>query len=229
VTGTWIEFGLAFLVFMVAHRIPTAPPVKARLVAAVGARGFTIGYSLLSTLLLIWLIVAANTAPVVTLWDQAPWQRWLVNLAMPVALALAVFGIGVPNPLSFGGRKAGFDPQHPGIAGAVRHPLLWALAIWSGAHLLANGDLAHVLLFGSFTAFSLFGMWMIDRRNRRALGSPAWTALAQNTSSLPLSALVSGRWHPQSGPKLWRVGLVLLVWAALFYLHAPVIGVMPNP
>ena len=228
-TGTWTEFLLAFVVLMAAHRIPTAPRMKARLQARLGARGFTIAYSVLSTLLLAWLIVAAGNAPFVPLWDQAEWQRWLVNLAMPVALALAVYGIGVPNPLSFGGYKAGFDPERPGIAGVLRHPLLWALALWSGAHLLANGDLAHVLLFGSFAGFAIFGMIAIDKRNQRVMGQEIWTGLARNTSTLPLSALISGRWHPKSGPSLWRAVLVVVVWAALFYLHAPVIGVLPNP
>lgn len=228
-TGTWAEFFGAFIIFMASHRIPTAPATKARLQARLGARGFTIAYSTLSTLLLAWLIVAAGNAPFVPLWDQAGWQRWLVNLAMPVALALAVYGVGVPNPLSFGGFKAGFDPDRPGIAGVLRHPLLWALALWSGAHLLANGDLAHVLLFGSFTAFAVFGMVAIDRRNQRVMGPDGWQNAARNTSVYPFAALIEGRWHPRGIPSLWRAGLVIVVWAGLFHLHAPVIGVLPNP
>ena len=93
--GAWVEFFVAFAVFMAAHRIPTAPQTKVLLQARLGARGFTIAYSLLSTVLLAWLIVAAGRAPVVVLWDQAVWHRWLVNLVMPVALGLAVFGIAV--------------------------------------------------------------------------------------------------------------------------------------
>ncbi|WP_050525907.1 NnrU family protein [Pseudorhodobacter aquimaris] len=228
-TGTWAEFFVAFAVFMAAHRIPTAPRSKAVLQARLGARGFTLAYSLLSTVLLIWLIVAAGRAPVVVLWDQALWQRWLVNLAMPVALGLAVFGIAAPNPLSFGGKSTGFDPDRPGIAGVLRHPLLWALALWSTAHLVVNGTLAHVLLFGSFAAFSVFGMVAIDRRNQRVMGRQRWDALAKNTSVWPFEALLAGRWHPQTGPSLWRLGAAVVIWAAVFHLHAPVIGVMPNP
>ncbi|QCO57665.1 NnrU family protein (plasmid) [Pseudorhodobacter turbinis] len=227
--GAWVEFFVAFAVFMAAHRIPTAPQTKVLLQARLGARGFTIAYSLLSTVLLAWLIVAAGRAPVVVLWDQAVWHRWLVNLVMPVALGLAVFGISAPNPLSFGGKKTGFDPDRPGIAGVLRHPLLWALALWSTAHLLANGTLAHVILFGSFAGFSVFGMIAIDRRNQRVMGAQRWAAWAQNTSRWPCEALLRGRWHPQSGPSLWRLGLAVVVWAAVFHLHAPIIGVMPNP
>lgn len=229
VTGTWTEFAVAFAVFLLAHRVPLVPSRKARLQGLLGARGFTIAYSLVSTLLLAWVIWAAGNAPYVPLWDQAVWQRWAVNLVMPLALALAVYGIGVPNPLSFGGRKTGFDPDHPGIAGLVRHPLLLALALWSGAHLLANGDVAHVLLFGSFAVFSVVGMVAIDRRHQRLMGGQTWQGLARNTSAWPFLALLKGQWRPQSGPSLWRAGLVLVVWAGLFTLHMPVIGVMPNP
>jgi uncharacterized membrane protein len=228
-TGTWIEFLAAFAIFMASHRIPTIPGVKAGLQARIGARGFTLAYSAVSTLLLVWLIVAAGSAPYIPLWDQAEWQRWLVNLAMPVALVLAVYGTGVPNPLSFGGMKAGFDPEAPGIAGLVRHPLLMALALWSGTHMVVNGDLAHVLLFGSFAAFSVFGMVLIDRRNQRAMGQGAWQSLARNTSAWPFVALLSGRWHPRAAPSLWRGAVVIGVWASLFWLHLPVIGVLPNP
>ncbi|WP_323006995.1 NnrU family protein [Pseudorhodobacter sp.] len=228
-TGTWGELFLAFAVFLVSHRIPTLPRVRQRLEARLGSIGFTVAYSLLSVVLLAWLILAAGNAPFVPLWDQALWQRWLANLVMPVALALAVFGLGAPNPLSFGGRAAGFDPEHPGIAGVMRHPLLWALALWSAVHLVVNGDLAHVLLFGSFTGFSVLGMWAIDRRKQRVMGAEVWAGLARSTSTWPFAALVQGRWRPVAGPGLWRSLVWVVIWLGVVLLHAPVIGVAPLP
>lgn len=228
-TGTWGELALAFAVFLLSHRIPTQPGVKAALTARFGVRGFTLAYSVLSVVLLAWLIVAAGRAPFVPLWDQAEWQRWVVNLVMPAALLLVVFGINAPNPLSFGGRREGFNPAHPGVAGVARHPLLWALALWSGAHMVVNGDLAHVLLFGSFAAFALLGLRLIDRRCQRQMGQAAWQALARNTSAWPLAALLSGRWRPIAAPSLLRLALGLGLWAALFHLHGPVIGALPTP
>jgi uncharacterized membrane protein len=228
-TGSWGEFIAAFMLFLLSHRIPTQPGVKAALTARIGAHGFTLAYSLVSLALLVWLIVAAGRAPFVPLWDQAIWQRWAVNLVMPVAVLLAVFGIGAPNPLSFGGQQAGFDPAHPGIAGVVRHPLLWALALWSGAHLLVNGDLAHVLLFGSFAGFALLGQPLIDRRNQRLMGAEVWQTLTRNTSDWPFAALLGGRWRPVAAPSLARLAASIAIWALLFSLHAPVIGVLPNP
>ncbi|MDN5787041.1 NnrU family protein [Pseudorhodobacter sp.] len=228
-TGTWTEFFLAFMVFLASHMIPSRPKLRAALQARLGPRGFILAYSVLSTLLLVWLIVAAGNVPFEVVWDQMPWQRWVVNLAMPFAVALAVFGIGAPNPLSFGGRKTGFDPAHPGIAGVTRHPLLWALALWSGVHTLVNGDLAHVVLFGSFTAFALLGMVAIDRRNQRQMGAEKWQELAQHTRVLPLAALVSGRWHPIHSPNPLRLVGTLLIWAGVLMAHLPVIGVSPLP
>ncbi|MDR5653223.1 NnrU family protein [Ruixingdingia sedimenti] len=223
----WGEFVLAYAAFLLSHVIPTRPAIRDPAAAVLGQRGFTLAYSLLSVVLLTWLIVAAGRAPYVGLWDHAVWQRWAVNLAMPVALALVVFGLGAPNPLSFGGRAAGFDPDRPGIAGVARHPLLWALLLWASAHMIANGDLAHVLLFGGFALFSAMGMRMIDRRKRRRM--PDWAQLAARTSAFPFAALMTGRWRPRGGPSVWRLAVWLAVWLALLWLHLPVIGADPLP
>lgn len=225
----WVEFALALGLFLVSHRIPALTGIKAPLTAALGSRGYTAAFSLISTALLVWVIVAANRAPVVALWDHALWHRWAVNIAMPLALALIVFGTAAPNPFAFEGRATGFDPAHPGIAGLTRQPLLWGLALWSGAHLLANGDLAHALLFGSFAAFSLAGSGLVERRRARAIGQAEWQRLSAHTSLVPFGALAFRRWRPRAMPSLWRAGLWLLVWAGLWLLHAPVIGVTPAP
>lgn len=224
----WIEFALAMGLFMGSHRIPAALGVKNTLVARLGARGYALGFSLLSLGLLGWVIAAAGRAPFVPVWDQAEWHRLAVNLAMPAAIALAAFGIAAPNPFAFEGRATGFDPQRPGIAGITRQPLLWSLALWSGAHLLANGDLAHILLFGPFLAFSLIGMPMAERRRHRLIGQDRWQALTARTGLFPLAALVQGRWRPQGLPSLPRLAIAGLGWAAVWHLHSPVIGVWPG-
>jgi len=225
----WGEFLLAGALFMAAHLVPANPRLKAVLIARLGRRGWIWAFSLLSTALLAWLIFAAGRAPWVVLWMQQDWMRWLANLGMPVAIVLAAFGIGAPNPFAFEGRAEGFDPDHPGIAGVVRQPLLWALVLWSGVHLLVNGDLAHVILFGAFLIFSVTGMRAMERRRRKAWGAAEFTRLAARTSALPFQALLTGRWRPAQAPSLVRLALGLLAWVALWHLHAPVIGVTPLP
>jgi uncharacterized membrane protein len=165
----------------------------------------------------------------VPLWDQQVWHRWAVNLAMPVVGLLAAYGVGAANPFAFEGRTTGFDPDRPGIAGLTRQPLLWALALWAAAHLLANGDLAHVLLFVPMLAFSLVGMRIVEGRRRAALGTAEWQRLTARTALLPFAALVAGRWRPQGMPSPYRLVIWAAGWAALWHLHAPLIGVWPGP
>lgn len=228
--GGWGELILAFAAFLASHAVPVQRPIKRRLEAALGRRGYLAGYIALSVAMLTWMIVAASRAPFVPLLPWAAWQAWVPNLAMPVVCLLIVFGVGVPNPLSFGGaRNDRFDPHRPGIAGLTRHPLLWALALWSAAHTLANPDLAHLLLFGGFAGFAVLGTRVIDRRNQRQMGRAEWQRLAARTSNLPFAALAAGRWRPRRGPDRARVLIALALWAALFWGHAPVIGISPLP
>lgn len=48
---------------------------------------------------------------------------------------------------------------------------LWALSLWALAHVVPNGDLAHVILFGNFAAFALLGQRLVDRRRQRDMGN----------------------------------------------------------
>jgi uncharacterized membrane protein len=227
--GGWGGFAAAFAVFLLSHAVPARPAVRRRLTRVLGERGYLLAYSAVSLAVLAWLIVEAGRAPFVLLWPYAAWQAWLVNLAMPLVCLLIAASAGAPNPLSFGGTARGFDPARPGIAGVARHPLLLALALWAGAHALANGTLAHALLFGSFAGFALLGMRIIDRRRRRQMGTAEWERLAARTSLWPLGALFDGRWRPAARPGPGRIAAGLLLWLALLWLHASVIGVSPLP
>ncbi|WBU60131.1 NnrU family protein [Paracoccus albus] len=223
----WTEVSIAFAAFLAAHIIPMRPGLKARLVAILGRTGYLIGFSLLSLGLLYWLLRAAGRAPYVEIWPQQLWQRWLVNFAMPFAIALTVFAVGARNPFAFGGRSEGFDPERPGIVGFTRHPLMWAFALWAGAHLLVNGDLAHVMLFAPLLLFALSGVFAAEARARRVL--PDFQRLAAHSSLWPGAALLTGRWRPRGLPSLPRLFITLLVWAALIHLHPLLIGPSPLP
>lgn len=224
----WIELVLAMALFLASHRIPAALGVKRHLIGVLGPRGYGILFSLLSILLLWWLISAAGRAPFIGLWDQQIWHRCAVNILMPFAIALAVCGIAAPNPFAFEGRRTGFDPARPGIAGITRQPLLWSLALWSGVHLLPNGDLAHVLLFGPFLIMALVGMPMVERRRRHEIGQAEWQRLAARTGLIPFAALLQGRWRPQGLPSWPRLVLFAILWPAVWHLHEPIIGVWPG-
>lgn len=230
----WLEFMSAGVLFLITHRVPTIPFIRAQLIDGLGERGFMIIYSSLSLVIMIWWIVAAGRAPYVELWEVASWQYWAPNIIMPFVCIIIAFSIAAPNPLSIGGSQPDtFDPDHPGFAGIMRHGLLWALALWSGSHIIPNGNLAHVLLFGSFFVFSLYGMRMIDRRQQRKLGMQKWLALSYATSLWPFQSLINRCWQPSpSGmrtPVLLRLSVAVALYAALLALHASLIGVSPLP
>ena len=219
----WTEFALAFAAFFASHALPVRPPLRPRLEARLGARGFTFVYSALSLLMLAWLIGAAGRAPFVPLWGPATWHVPVVLTVMLVVCLILGLSIARPNPFSFGGgRNDRFDPGRPGIVRLSRHPLLTALALWAGAHILPNGDLAHVILFGTFAAFALGGGHLIDRRKRQVMGATS-DLLRARTGATPLS-----RAFPVS-QTLLRLGLGVAIYASLILLHPILFGVHPLP
>ncbi|MEX0365882.1 MAG: NnrU family protein [Ruegeria sp.] len=220
--GGWAEFLLALSVFLLSHVIPVRPPVRPWLIDRLGKRAYFTAYSLLSLAILGWLIVAAARAPYVEVIPPLPALRWVPLLVMPVVCLLAVAGMAIRNPFSFGGLgRAPFDPEHPGILRLSRHPILLALLLWALAHLLANGSLAHVILFGLFAGFAGLGMILIDRRKMREMGTD-WGRLAKNTARLSLRL-------PKPLPRLWVWLVAFVVFEAVIHLHAPVIGLSPWP
>ncbi|TKW66660.1 MAG: NnrU family protein [Paracoccus denitrificans] len=223
----WAELLAAFAAFLAAHILPMRPGLKAGLIRWLGRPGYLAAFSLLSLGLLYWLLMAAGRAPYVELWQHARWQRWLVNIAMPLAVLLTVFAAGAPNPFGFGGTTTGFNPDRPGIVGVTRQPLMWAFALWAAAHLLANGDLAHLIVFGSLLIFALSGVFAAEARARRVL--PDFERLAFRTALWPGAALLNGRWRPAGPPSILRLGTGLLVWLALLHLHPVLIGASPLP
>ena len=226
----WAEFGGVMLLFLGSHAIAALPWLRNAAIEKFGAVPYRTLYSLLSLALLIWLIRAAARAPYIPLWEVADWQFLVPNLAMPAVCLLIAFGIAAPNPFSLGGRKAGFSFESPGIAGLSRHPLLWGLAIWALAHIVPNGDVAHVILFGLFAAYAIAGTIIFDRRRQREMGLATWKRLAEHTSNLPGAALCAGRWKPQwSALNPIRLGGGVLLYVSLLALHQQVIGVSPWP
>ncbi len=184
----WIEFTAVFAGFFILHSVPVRPPVRPWLVARLGHAGFGISYSALSLAMLAALFIAADRAPFVPIWPEPPGAHWLVLAAMLAASLILAFGLVRPNPLSFGGmRNDAFDPHHPGLLRWVRHPVLAAFFLWSAAHLIVNGDLAHVVMFGSFAGFAFVGMRIIDRRRQREMGGVAWQRTVEQMHAAPVS------------------------------------------
>jgi uncharacterized membrane protein len=227
----WGEMSAALAAFFASHILPARPAVRRLLHARLGAGAYAALYSLVSVALLGWLIVAARKAPHVQLWDFEPWQLWAPNLVMPIVCLLVAFGLAAPNPFSIAGSGgARFDPARPGVAAATRHPLLLAITLWALAHMIPNGDLAHVILFGLFAFFGVAGMAALDARARREWGEAVWAERAAKTSLVPFSAVAAGRLRlGEFRPSPWRAGAALSLYLTLLAAHPLVIGVSPLP
>jgi uncharacterized membrane protein len=109
----------------------------------------------------------------------------------------------------------------------TRHPFLWAMALWATGHLVVNGDLPSLVLFGGILALSLIGMRAIDRKSRRR-DPVGFAAFEARTSVVPFAAIAQGRNHLVWSEIGWaRLAIAALLYAALLGLHPLVIGASP--
>jgi uncharacterized membrane protein len=138
---------LGVAVFIGAHLVPSVPSLRNRLRERFGANPYRGLFSLVSLAGFVLIVVGMGRAPSVPLWESPAWAHRVAVWTMPIALTLLV---------------AAFMPTN--LKRFTRHPMLWGVTIWAAVHLLSNGDLASLILFGSFGAFSLFDMWSANRR-----------------------------------------------------------------
>ena len=208
---------IAISAFLASHLIPAVPAVRSRLIGLLGWRGYLIAYSGLSLAVLTWVALAYRGAPYVEVWPYDPGLRWVPVLVMAPASMLLVIGLARPNPLSVSLWKEGAEPLTAiGAFGILRHPVLWAFALWAGGHAVPNGDLASLTLFGLMALLSVGGMHGLDAKRRRVLGADRWRRLARRRFRVGQAEIVGG---------VIGLGLYGLVAA----LHEPVIGVSPWP
>lgn len=226
----WLPLAAVLSAFVLSHLVPALPPVRARLIRLLGRRAYFMAYGGISLLLLLGLIHAAATAPYVELWPASDRLLAIPRLAMPVAVVLAITGLMAPNPLSMSLSRAPFDAARPGIVAIVRHPVLWALLIWSLAHVAANGDVSHVVLFGTFAAMSILSMMSTDRRRQARLGRQEWQRLSVRAPQLPLLPSLRAGWRPAfSGRIVLHCLLGLALYALLALTHVWFAGVPAYP
>jgi uncharacterized membrane protein len=205
----FLPLAVAVVVFLVSHSLTNRPALRRAAEARVGRVGFVVLYSLLSLALLAWMIAEVVAAPVVPLWEQAPWMRWVTLAAMLPASVLAVAGLSTPNPFSIGPGAAGYDAARPGIIGLTRHPVLWAMALWAAAHLLSNGDVAGLMVFLPLLVLAVVGIPLLDGRARRRLVPELWAPCGP--------AKIGGL----------RVAAGVIVYLLMLLLHPLVIGRNP--
>ncbi len=215
-SGTLVEIALAGFYFLAIHFGIAGTRLRDTIVGRIGEKPYMGLFSLLSLAGLIWLIWAFRETPAQTLWHVSG-LHWLPILIMPLALILAVAGNSTPTPND---RQIadGADPT-PGIFKISRHPFLMGAALWAAAHMVASGNAASLLFFGVFLVLGLFGPPSIDAKSRRR-NPERFERLAADTSILPLAAILGGRARVSLGQiGWWRIGLALVIYAALYWGH----------
>jgi uncharacterized membrane protein len=222
-----ISLAIAGAVFIASHILLSSTRLRGSLNEQLGERGFLAVYSLVAVVTFAWFVVAYAVAPRIVLWPATRWTALVPVVLMPLAAILLVAGYTTPNPTAVGmERWARTDDPAPGILCITRHPVLWALGLWAGAHLVAAGTLAGVLFFAPVAMLALGGTVLVDRKKRLALGSN-WFRLAQVTSNLPFLALLARRtkfrWG-QIGPL--RIVAGLLLYIVLYRAH-PILAQVP--
>jgi uncharacterized membrane protein len=217
---------LACSAFLATHFVSNTP-VRSGLVRAAGEKGYLALYSAAAFATLAWMIFAYYRAPYVGLW-YVPALRYAPLLIMPFALFLMVCGLLARNPTMVGQeRLLEADEMARGILRVTRHPLMWGVALWAAAHVLARGDAAAVVFFGAFLALALAGTVLSDHRKARSLGE-RWRRFATVTSHVPFAAIAAGRNTFQAGEIGWaRPGLAIALYVALLLLHRLIFGVQP--
>jgi uncharacterized membrane protein len=186
---------IGLVVFFAIHLVPSNVAMRDGLIARFGLTGYKAIFGLLSLIGFALIVIGfaklqMHPGKNPQLWVPPLWTRHLaVGLMLPAIIALV----------------ATYDPSR--IHTVLKHPMLVAIKIWALAHLLANGDLAALVLFGSFLAFAVYDR--ISIKERQALGP-----LGTKTGPWYNDLIVLG-----VGTALY---LVILLWAHQFF-----IGVAP--
>jgi uncharacterized membrane protein len=177
---------LATAAFLGTHLV-SSTPLRPRLVAALGEWPYRGVYSLAAFATLAWMIWAYAGAPHEHLW-QGP--RMPPYIAMPLAFVLLACGYW-RNPTMVGADKLlkSADPAR-GIIRVTRHPIMWALMLWAGSHLVARGDSKALVFFGAFLLLAALGTLLMDSRKK---ANPDWARFAAVTSNIPFLAIAQGR------------------------------------
>lgn len=216
---------IAALAFLATHLGVSATPLRGVLVESLGEGPYRGLYSLVAVLTLGLMIYAYGSAPHHNyLWVPTQGMHLAASALMLVACVLLAMGLLSKNPTSVGMSSA-VRQEIAGIFRITRHPVQWAFLLWAIAHILANGDVATLILAGTVGLVSGLGMLAIDARRRRE-DDPAWQAFYQTTSATPFAALVSGRARLSAGELNWvAFGAGLLIFAAFYWLHGYIAGV----
>ena len=147
---------LGLVLFLGVHTLTTQRELRARVMGSMGEGGYKIAYALASVAglaLVTWGFAHYRAAGM--------WNVWYPPTAFKhIAVALMLPAIILVVASYLRGR----------IYTTLKHPMLTGIKLWAAAHLLANGDLGSIILFGSFLAWAVYDR--ISLKSRTDAGAP---------------------------------------------------------
>jgi len=141
---------LGLVLFFAAHIFTTKRDARAQAIARLGEGTYKILYSVVSLgglALIIWGFAHYRAAGMIPVWEPPVAFRHITVALMLPAVILVVASY-------MRGR----------IYATLKHPMLAGIKLWAAAHLLANGDLGSIILFGSFLGWAVYDRISLKRR-----------------------------------------------------------------
>ncbi|MEW6595966.1 MAG: NnrU family protein [Pseudomonadota bacterium] len=218
----------AALVFVLLHLLISGTPLRQAIVRVVTEPGFSVLFSIASLASLVWLGFAfkdaRGSAADHAFWGPTTLTREIALGLQAIAFLFIVPGLTTPTPTAVG-QLAVLDRFEParGMIRITRHPFLWGVTLWAIAHLLVQGKLSDVLLFGTLLLVAVVGTFSIDAKRRRQLGDK-WLVFQDRTSNVPFAAILAGRQSLRLAEiDWWRILAAVVVYIGVATVHGGVV------
>ena len=164
----WLIPGL--VIFFGVHFFSSFRTARGKMIQRLGEKAYKGTYSVLALAGFILIVIGVGKAEQVILWQPAEWGRYGAVWFMPFAfISLA----------------AAFIPSN--FQRFTAHPFLWSVTFWALLHLLANGDLTGLILFGSFGLYAVHAM---SAQNARGVRSSQLKRPLLNDAAVVVSGLI---------------------------------------
>jgi uncharacterized membrane protein len=223
------ELIIALSLFVGTHFL-MSHPLRARLVGALGDKGFQIVYSLVSLGTFVGAIKHYREVP-----DSAPlWSAgdgiWAVASLLMLIGSMLFAGSIFGNPALATPGAAGFTKTTPtGALAITRHPMMWGFASWALCHLLVSPQPKIIALCIAIGFLAIAGSAGQDRKKALLMGAD-WQHWLKQTSFIPFAGQISGRigWAIAMPKRtVLLAGLALWLVATRFHpaFGAPVAGI----
>jgi uncharacterized membrane protein len=142
---------LGLVLFLGVHTLTAQRGLRAKLISGVGEGPYKLLYSVVSLagiVLIAWGFSVYRSTGWVDVWTPPKVMKHVTEALMLPAVILVV--------ASYLRGK---------IYLTLKHPMLAGVKLWAFAHLLANGDLGSIILFGSFLAWAVYDRISLKRRS----------------------------------------------------------------